>query len=160
MKKLPEKLRERKKAQFIHYYRQLGLLTKAAEMAGTTTNTIRVYMKQDEEFAAAVQEAEDDFVDSILAEAYKRGIEGIEEPLSYKGHLTGDTVTKKSDAVLLKLLEAKVPGFSKRLDIDHQHTHSGGVLVVEAGLDDLEDWKKTFSPIIEVETQNQLDTEE
>ena len=150
---------EAKKAKFLHYYRQTGLKHQSAKMAETSATVINNHMKRDPEFAKSVLEAEEHFVEEILAEAYRRGIEGIEEPLSYQGKLTGDVVRRRSDAILMKLLEAKVPGFSRKMEVDHQHTHRGGVLVVEAGLDDLEDWKRTFSPPAEGEALDAIDAE-
>jgi hypothetical protein len=51
-------------------------------------------------FGAAVEHAKEAFRDSIRAEIVRRGVTGVERPLSYQGELTGHSVTEYSDECL------------------------------------------------------------
>ena len=56
------------------------------------------------------EEAEEDSRDAIREEAHRRAIEGWEEPVYQRGVLVGH-VRKYSDAILLKMMAARLPEY-------------------------------------------------
>jgi hypothetical protein len=79
--------------------------------------TFRDAMLRDAEFAAAVQDALDDALGSLKAEAMRRAVEGYQRPVYQKGELVGHE-TVYSDNMLLTLLRARAPEtFSERRDV-------------------------------------------
>lgn len=97
-------------------------------------STVQAALDREPDFAARFEEAREAFRNGLIQEAVRRGVTGVEEPLSYKGKLTGDTITKKSDAVLLKLLQANFPEFASQTVHRHEGTieHRHGHVVLDA----------------------------
>ena len=75
-----------------------------------------------EDFAAQWDEAMQVAVDALEAEARRRAVEGVDEPVYYKGQLI-DTIKKYSDNLLITLLKAHRPEkFRERFE----HTGADG----------------------------------
>jgi hypothetical protein len=92
----------------------------------------------DPEFDLAWTLAMETAVDKLRAEAWRRGAEGVEEPVVYKGEFsyqsnpeTGEkeqvAVKKYSDAVLLALLKRYDPAFRERTGVDLTASVEGGL---------------------------------
>lgn len=100
-------------------------------------STLRAALDRDPDFQARYEDAQARFKNSILQEAIRRGIEGVAHPLSYKGKLTGDVVKKKSDAVLLRLLQGNFSEYSSQT-VNHsgriEHEHRGHVVIDAAAV--------------------------
>ena len=54
-------------------------------------------------FYLAWDEAMDAAIENIEKEVHRRAVEGVEEPLVFKGRKTGDTIKRKSDLMLIFL---------------------------------------------------------
>jgi hypothetical protein len=119
---------------FLEFLRNSGNVTQSARYAGVS----RVYVYQ----AAArhpflkksIDAAIDESSDLILAEAHRRAIEGINEPVVFQGRIMGEwildgqivqqgtpgatfmplTIKRYSDMILKAMLEARVPGFKRQ----------------------------------------------
>lgn len=136
------KFDQKRKDEFLAQLQETGLKNHAARAVGINRNTVYHAMEKDEEFALQVADAMETYREGLIAEAFRRGVQGVEEPLYFQGKLSGDVVRKYSDRLLERLLEAHVPGFGKKVDVEHKHT--GGVLVVHSDVQSREDWEKKF----------------
>lgn len=116
---------KRRKKEFLKVLEKTGSLPQARATIGVTQNTVRAHTDPiseyyDKWFDQAIDEANALYRSNLVGEAQKRAIEGIEEQLSYKGELTGQTVNKKSDQLLLALLKAYVPEFKDKVQVDQR----------------------------------------
>lgn len=101
-KKTPAKIKK-----FLDSLRENGNVSKAAQAAKVSRQTPYNWAAEDEDFKAEWEEAEEEGVDRIEEEAYRRAVYGVEEPLHHQGHLTGHTVQKYSDTLLIFMLKSK-----------------------------------------------------
>jgi hypothetical protein len=95
----------RARARFLETLKSTGNVTAAAEAAGFSRRTAYDHKEADETFAAAWKEAEEIATDTLEAEARRRGLEGVEEPVYYLGKECG-RIRKYSDRMLELLLKA------------------------------------------------------
>jgi len=100
--------KEKKKAIYIEALREKGIQREAAERAGIRRNLALDWKKQDAVFAEACEEALEDAVDRIEQEMQRRGIDGFERPIIYKGVITGH-YKEYSDALLITLAKGMRP---------------------------------------------------
>lgn len=92
--------------------RNCGDMHKAAREVGMSPNALFAWMRDDSTAAGLVQEAQQVGWARLESVALERAVEGVEEGVYYKGARVG--VEKKySDALLGRLLEARVPAFKK-----------------------------------------------
>ena len=73
---------------FLDVLRTTGNVSASATAAGTTTSTVYQLRKSDADFAAAWDNALEDATDTLEAEARRRAVEGVNEPVIYQGQLT------------------------------------------------------------------------
>lgn len=85
-----------------------GNVTKAARAAGMKLKTILQYRKADEQFAEAEELAQQEAADALEWAARERAVNGVEEPVWYKGECVG-TVIRYSDSLLTLLLKGAKP---------------------------------------------------
>src|SRR5258705_8413850 len=84
-------------------------------LAGTSRTRVYEFKKIDPAFAAAWDEAEEMAADALEAEARRRGVEGVQEPLVSAGRIVCDdegqpiAIRRYSDNLLLALLKARRP---------------------------------------------------
>lgn len=91
---------------FLSALSECGILTHAAEVAGVDRATVWRRRQEDPEFAAACDQAIDMAADKLEAEARRRAVEGVEEPVYQGGQLVG-TKTVYSDSLLALLLKGR-----------------------------------------------------
>ncbi len=108
--KYPARMRD----LFLEALKRTGLVTEACKIAGIARHTPYNWSKKSEEFAKTMEAAratgEKVLLDEVKREVRRRGLEGVEEPLSYQGKLTGHKVRKWSDLLLMywgKYLDAR-----------------------------------------------------
>ena len=97
-----------KKRAFLAAFAECGTVTHAAEIAGISRRMVQYWKKDDPEFAEAFRVAEEKAADRLEQEARRRAIEGVPEPVFYKGRKVG-TVQKYSDTLLIFLLKGALP---------------------------------------------------
>ncbi len=122
-------LTAKKKQQFLERLAATGNVTGCAEAFGLARPTLYRHRKEDSEFAESWDEAIELAVEVLEDEARRRGVEGVEEPVFYKGEICG-TVRKYSDTLLIVLLKAHRPEKYREL-VDHRH--SGNVTLQHLG---------------------------
>jgi hypothetical protein len=113
------KLTPQKREKFLETLSETGNITKSAELVGVSRIALYKLKDRDEEFAEAWEEARKLAADALEDEAWRRGKEGIQKPLSYQGQLTGDIVQEYSDTLLIFLLKGNKPEkFKDRMSHD------------------------------------------
>ena len=97
---------------------------KATQLAGihfTTPYTSQ--WRDDEEFQEALLIAEPAAADRAEAEAIRRAIDGVEEPVGWFRGVAGGTVTRYSDTLLIFLMKGNNP---QKYAEFHKHSGSDG----------------------------------
>lgn len=92
--------------------RNCGDLHAAARMAGVSPHFVMAWVKDDEVAAKEIEEAQRVGWVGLESAAIQRAVHGVDEPVFYKGEVVGH-VTKYSDALLGRVLEARVPAYKK-----------------------------------------------
>lgn len=113
LSKVQEAQRASQQRMFLEAYAELGHIGKAAELAGCTRHAVKYWRNNDEAFATAFDEAGEEAIDALEAEARRRAVDGTEEPVFQKGELVGH-VRKYSDVLLMFLLNGNRPEKYKR----------------------------------------------
>ena len=108
---------DERKAEFLHRLAVCGNLHVVCRALGMSTVTVQRARKHDGAFAEAYDEAMLAARWNWEAEAVRRGVEGIEKPIYYKGECV-DTVKEYSDSLLIFLLRGAFPDrYKDRVDI-------------------------------------------
>lgn len=106
-------------------------VSEAARAAGIGRQTAYDWRDDDQTFAAAWANAEQEAADKLEREAWRRAVEGTDKPVTYQGEITA-TFKEYSDRMLEILLKAHRPDkFVERTKSEV----SGGVSITIAGLD-------------------------
>lgn len=135
------------KVKYIERLTKTGLLAQTALDVGVSIETARIHRNNDEEFGAAVDFALDVYRDSISSEVHRRGIEGVRTPVFYMGRQCG-TIRKYSDKMLEMHAKRHIPEYRDKVEIDAHF--SGGVLVIPAGTQSVEEWEKQDNASLDV----------
>ena len=85
---LDDDLRDTRKAKFLEAYKMTGVIQPAIDAAGISRASYRKYRKDDKVFHQDCFDAYDAAVDEAEVELRKRGIEGYDDPVMYKGEQT------------------------------------------------------------------------
>lgn len=91
---------------FLAHLAETGILSDAAAAAGVDRSNVWRRRQDDAEFAQAVEQALDMAADKLEAEARRRALEGVEEPVYQGGQQVG-TRTVYSDSLLALLLKGR-----------------------------------------------------
>lgn len=138
MANLPIKFTADARARFLDVYRVTGQLQRSAQAAGVAPSTVRQHKKDDPEFLAALEEAYEDFRESLENEAMRRALMGWEEPVYQKGEQVG-TIRKYDTRLLELMLKRHIPEYKEKHQVDVNV--SPGTLAVPTQ-DSEEDWEK------------------
>jgi hypothetical protein len=109
------KLTPRARARFLDVLRATANVSNAARSIGMSRRGIYDARGRDLQFSAEWDDAVETAADTLEAEAWRRGAEGVEEPMVSMGKLVKDeagnvlTIRKYSDHLLLALLKAHRP---------------------------------------------------
>lgn len=126
------------KAEYLDALAAFGTHLRASKHVGITANMARRARRKDPEFEEACQAALEDFRDSLEAEAIRRGRDGFDEPVFFKGNEVG-TVRRYSDRMLELVLKANIPEkYNDKVQADVQVT--GGVLLTVAPAQSEDNW--------------------
>lgn len=100
---------DKRKAAFIAAYAECGgSITNAAKSVGVNRATPYGWLKDDPDFAQALEEAKAQAVEVLETEAIRRAVEGVEEPYYQRGQVVG-SVRRYSDNLLMFLLRGMAP---------------------------------------------------
>lgn len=100
--------KQSKREPFLKALATLGNYKGAAEAVGLDRKTVFRWRKDDPEFDQACSDALDEAADTLEAEAKRRAVEGVDEPLTFQGAIFGH-VKRYSDQLLTLLLKANRP---------------------------------------------------
>ena len=158
--KLPPKGRDMQRTagdwapRFLAALAQSGIISAAAKIAGLEGHTVYARRDGDDEFAEAMKEAIEEASDLQELEAMRRGIQGVDVPIIYKGQPMGVwvdadsnmvapgtpgavlrpfTVKEYSDTLLLALLKANRAKFRESIKHEHGSDPNAPVIVKQIG---------------------------
>jgi hypothetical protein len=94
--------------EFLASYRVSGNVAAAARDAGVSRRCVYNHKESDREFAELFEEATQEGADTLEAEARRRAVDGVDEPVYYQGDVVGH-VRKFSDLLLMFLLKGLRP---------------------------------------------------
>ena len=106
---------------FLAAYAEVGTVTAAAEAAQINRKQHQRWMHGEGGYQEAFAAAKERAIDRLEEEARRRAVDGVPEPVFYKGEAVG-AVRKYSDTLLIFLLKGALP--NKYRD---NVFHSGGV---------------------------------
>ena len=112
------------KPAFLEALADTGNAKMAAEAVGISRDTVYTARNRSPRFREAMDKARAKAQDVLEAEAFRRAVDGVTEPVYYKGKIAG-AVRKYSDALLIFLLKAADPA-KYRERYSHEHTGAGG----------------------------------
>lgn len=102
---------------FLRAYSATGNLTEAARAVGVARQSHYYWLDHVPGYREAAREAREMAADRLEREAWRRAVEGWEEPVYQKGQLVG-TVRRYSDTLLAMLLRAARPErYRERIDV-------------------------------------------
>ena len=117
-----KKLTARRRNDFLAQVAACGNVSEAARSVCVSRSAAYALRDSDKAFAAEWEAAREAAIDVLEAEARRRALNGIDQPVFFQGQEIG-RVRKYSDSLLMFLLKADRPGkFSQR----HEHTGKGG----------------------------------
>jgi hypothetical protein len=124
MKRL--RLTRERQERFLKALAETGIVSAAVEIAGTSRTRVYELRKRNPDFATAWEEAEERAADALEAEAWRRAVDGVQEPLVSGGKVVRDddgqpiAIRRYSDALMIALLKARRPErFKDRAVVEH-----------------------------------------
>jgi hypothetical protein len=85
---------------FLAAYAMVGTIKEACNMSGCDDFQIRTRMKRYPEFADQVEQAKEEFIQSMESEAIRRAGKGLIQPVVYKGQVVEVWIDKDGNIVL------------------------------------------------------------
>lgn len=110
-------------------------LRHAYKKAKVSRTTMQEWRKDHPLFDALLDSAQDEMVDTMRAEAYRRSVVGIDEPVFYQGVDTGHRVKKYSDS----LLQFTLMGYDSRFRAKDVNMNVSGSLDTNVNIEGLRD---------------------
>lgn len=105
---------------FLNAYREHLTLAAAAEAVHIDRVTAWRLKKRDPDFAEALEAIEEETTEAMEREAYRRGVEGVEQPV-YQGGAEVGRVRKFSDTLLIFMLKARRPDvYRERVSVEDE----------------------------------------
>jgi hypothetical protein len=111
---------------FLAALAETGIVSAAASIAGTSRTRVYELRKQDTAFAGAWEAAEEQAADALEAEAWRRAVVGVPEPLVSSGKVVRDddgqplAIRRYSDTLMIALLKPRRPErFKDRAVVEH-----------------------------------------
>lgn len=92
---------------FLQQLRIDGNVSRSARVAGISSTTAYARRKDDADFAAMWHDAHEDAGDNLIAEARRRAVDGVNEPVVYQGQLTAIWERDEVGQVVVEEYEAK-----------------------------------------------------
>jgi hypothetical protein len=99
---------DRVKAKFLEALRETCNVSESARLVGLSRSAAYEHKATDSAFAKAWEEAVEEAADRLEREAWRRGVEGTDKPVTYQGVITA-TYKEYSDRMLELLLKAHRP---------------------------------------------------
>ena len=96
------------KARYLKAVATIGTVSAGCKDAHVDRGTVLLWRRDDPEFLIAEEHARDTLIDSMEAEAFRRGVKGVQKPI-YQGGVLAGYVTEYSDLLLQLMLRANRP---------------------------------------------------
>lgn len=134
--------REAAKDLFLLTLSRTGNPSVSCQASGLTRRQVAMIRQRDLFFAQAYDEALDDAADLLEAEAWRRALEGVAQPLLRAGQPMLDaageviTVRRYSDPLLVMLLRGCKPGKFHRTAVDTQSAPDPAAAIKEIASDE------------------------
>jgi len=110
---------DRAREMFLAKFRECCNVSESARHAGVARTTVNRWRVEMPEFAAAWADAEQDAIDRLEREAWRRAVDGYDEPVVHQGVVV-DSFKKYSDKMLEILLKGHKPEkYVERKQIEH-----------------------------------------
>ncbi len=114
-----ERSKQRAREIFLEELTKTCCVLRSAAAAGIERRRLYEMRDKEPEFAEAWDKALDAGTDVLEAEAIRRAVEGVDEPVYQGGELVGH-VRKYSDTLLARLLDAHKPDkYRQRSEVKH-----------------------------------------
>lgn len=97
-----------KKKKFLEAISMTGNISYSAEQAEISRPTHYIWMEKDKQYALDFENAQEIATDKLEAEVWRRGFQGIDKPIYYKGKKV-DIIKEYSDLLAMFYLKAKRP---------------------------------------------------
>ena len=122
--------------KFLAYYSTTGRKNASARAVGVQPNTVQRWERNNQEFAELVQDAKRTWLESLEREAFRRGVEGVLEPVvGGKDPKIVTYVRKYSDKLLEMMLRKADPTGYAGKGAEISVNVKTGVLVAPAATD-------------------------
>ena len=109
----------------------MGFVNQSAKKIGVSRVAVYKLAKRDPEFKAAWEEALEEHVELLEAEADSRAVEGVDRPVTYQGKITAH-YKEYSDVLLMFRLKALAPEkYRDNSKVDVHVQTADAVVVVE-----------------------------
>ena len=115
-----QQLKESRQRAFVEAFLTTANVSHACRAADIDRSTHYHWLKTDAEYAEVFQHAEEEATDALEAEARRRAVEGVSEPVGWFQGNPGGYVQRYSDTLLIFLLKGARPEKYKE-----RHEHSG-----------------------------------
>lgn len=116
------------KSAFLELFSKTGHVKQTCEALDVSLSQPARWRRRDPEFAEAYEEAKQIAAQNLEDEAYRRAVEGVDEPVFFKGDECG-TVKKYSDSLLTTLLKGNFP---EKYRERYEHTVGGPAVKFDA----------------------------
>jgi hypothetical protein len=116
-----------KQKAFLKAYAQFFSVKKACAASKIAHQTHRDWLFNVPDYRAAFESCKDMGVSMLEDEATRRAVDGVEEPIIFRGEVVGSK-TVYSDPLLIKLLEANRPEkYRNRTSLEHSGPGGGAI---------------------------------
>jgi hypothetical protein len=120
-----------KKRAYLLALAQTGVCLRACRDAGVHRTSVWLWCQDDGTFAAFEQHAKKLGAETLVQEAYRRAVEGIDKPVYYEGKRV-DTIKEYSDTLLIFLLKGALPDiYRERYEVSGDRTRPLTVQIVQ-----------------------------
>ena len=96
------------KARYLKEVALVGTVSAGCKAAHVDRLHVLAWRRDDPEFVVAEEHARETLIDSMEAEAFRRGVKGVQKPI-YQGGVLAGYVTEYSDLLLQLMLRANRP---------------------------------------------------
>jgi hypothetical protein len=100
--------------KFLEVLAETDNISFSAKAISYTPEHVRVLIKENPEFAAQVEEAQEQAIDKLLLEARRRAHDGTKKPVFWQGWQTG-YILEYSDSLLMFLIKGKREEFRDKV---------------------------------------------
>lgn len=107
-----------KKGKFVASLQRCGNVSESVRLVGVNRKTVYTWREEDGAFAEAWDDALAAYIESMEAEADRRGVHGVVKPVFYKGE-TVATVQEYSDTLLMFRLKGERPDKYREVPTPH-----------------------------------------